>query len=579
MPLATLRQLTLTSLIALTLTACGGSSDGDDEPLRSSSSGSNSSESSSSTSSDSSSTTSSSSSSSSAEAEDITPNAFSFAPQEGLEPEAEAVSEEIIIEGINRAVGIRIEGGEYRLNGGEFTAENGELESGSTLTLRTTAPEELGDTQEVTVTIGTETTTWSVTTAVDDEPPQGAIAFPPPISASGAETLIIRGRASDELSGVAEVTLAVHHADDSVVPYALEADEENGFSEWQQTVSLAPGDNRIALQVKDASGNELAEPVEVTVVGQGYEAPFPDDEEKEFAIYDLVFDESNERILLTGEDRSDTATAKRVVISVDLETGKRTPFVTLGGENEALGSFYLTVGDIDYSKNRLIAGQRIRDLVYEFDLDTGLGSVLVDGSVGEGASGFEDIDHFVLSKLDSDHLYMAVYDFDNNPQLIKKNLATGETTVVSSEVLGVGEGDPVYSVRQIVLSEDEKMAYMNSGLSLYLYDLTTGDREAVPLNYDTEWPLKALSDMVQIEPNKFLVFENYLGLMLADTLSGSWEIVRPYDSSDFLETRIAHGVHYLEEDNYFFMAQRHSNTVYAYDVELNQAVIITRYSE
>ena len=159
------------------------------------------------------------------EAEDTTPNAFGFAPQEGLNPETEVTSEEVEISGINTPVAVNITGGEYRVNGGEFTTEAGELQPGDAVSLRAVTLSGPDQTREVAITIGTETVEWAVTTAPDEEPPVGEIAFPPPMSASGAETLTIRGRASDELSDVAEVVLTVHHQD-STVPYTLEPEEE-----------------------------------------------------------------------------------------------------------------------------------------------------------------------------------------------------------------------------------------------------------------------------------------------------------------------------------------------------------------
>ncbi|WP_347332940.1 hypothetical protein [Marinimicrobium locisalis] len=511
------------------------------------------------------------------EAEDTAPDAFGFAPQDGLEPETEVVSEPVTISGINVPVDVTIDGGEYRIDEGEFTTGSSELTTGSAVTLRAVTPAEPGQTQEVKLTIGTEQTTWAVTTAPDEEPPVGDIAFPPPMSATGAETLTIRGRASDEHSDVAEVTLTVEN-DGVINSHTLKADEETGFAEWQQSITLAPGENRVTLQVTDEAGNELEEPVEVTVVGQDYTDPFPNDEEGQFNIYDLIFDKDHNRLLLLGYDADTEAAEGRIALSVDLATGQRSVLATNKGENEPLGIALLDIGSLDPENNRLVATDSIMDTLFEFDLETGVGSVLMDGDAGNEATIFDRPDDIVRSPTDTDSYYIAAPPALREPErLLKVNVVDGKREVISGP--NVGEGPEIRGAWEVVVTKDGKTAYVNVGRYLYEVNLVTGAREEIPLDYPSESIRAALGIMLAGGQDALHIFEISQGLMVREGTTGEWNVVHPYSANDPFDSRRTSGAHYVEEDGYFFVAQDPLKAVYAYDLSTNEFVIITRYSE
>ncbi|UZJ44179.1 hypothetical protein OOT55_16185 [Marinimicrobium sp. C6131] len=512
------------------------------------------------------------------EAEDTTPNAFGFAPQEGLAPETEVTSDEVEISGINTPVAVNITGGEYRVNGGDFTAEAGELQSGDTISLRAVTLSGPDQTREVAITIGTETVEWTLTTAPDEEPPVGEIAFPPPMSASGAETLTIRGRASDKLSEVAEVTLTVHH-EDSTVPYTLEPDEETGFAEWQQSITLAPGENRVSLQVKDEAGNELEEPVEVTVVGQDYTAPFPDNEQRQFQIREMVYDEAQNRLLLLGDDKDEGVGVDRAILAVDLITGVRSVFATNDGENETLSFGVLDLGSIDSEHNRLIATRINGSAIYEIDLETGNGAELMQSKSGDLASAFDWPRGIVMSSSDSESVYiLSGSNGGDYNRLLKVNLKSGEREVISDPEAGVGSGPDFLSGRGLLISGDERWGYIESGSDVYKVDLNTGNREEIFLDYPTDFIIRAFNDFFLLGED-LTIFEISRGLMKKDKQAEEWTVIHPYDENDEFDSRLSEGVHYVEENNYIFVAQDHYKAVLAYDLTTNEFVVISRYSE
>ncbi|WP_024462157.1 hypothetical protein [Marinimicrobium sp. LS-A18] len=513
------------------------------------------------------------------EAEDTTPNAFGFAPQEGLNPETEVTSEEVEISGINTPVAVNITGGEYRVNGGDFTAEAGELQPGDAISLRAVTLSGSDQTQEVAITIGTETVEWALTTAPDEEPPVGEIAFPPPMSASGAETLTIRGRASDELSNVAEVTLTVHHQD-STVPYTLEPDKETGFAEWQQSITLAPGENRVSLQVKDEAGNELEEPVEVTVVGQDYSEPFPDDEQRQFETGDMVYDEAHNRLLLLGNDEDEGVGEDRAILAVDLNTGIRSVFATNDGENESASLGFLNVGAIDPENNRLIAARDSGNAIYEIDLETGIGTELLQSRSGDNASAFDLPRDIVMSSASESIYILSGSSGGDYDRLLKVNLVSGDQEVISDAEAGIGEGPDFGLASGIVISEDEGLAYINARIKLYQLDLTNGSREEVPLDYPADNIFRGLNSLFIVEEGKGLyIFESYQGLMKKGEAIDDWSMIHSYDENDEFDSRLAQGVSFIEENDYFFVAQDHYKAVFAYDLVTNEFVVITRYSE
>lgn len=515
------------------------------------------------------------------EAEDTTPDSFGFAPQDGLDPETEVISESITITAINTPVAISIEGGEYQIDDGEFTADAGEVSEGSSVTLRAVTLEGPDQTQEVNLSVGTESALWAVTTAPDEEPPVGEIAFPPPMSASGAETLTIRGRASDELSGVAEVTLIVYH-ENSTVPYTLEPDEETGFAEWQQSITLAPGENRVSLQVKDEAGNELEEPVEVTVVGQDYTMPFPDDEQRQFGIGEMVYDETQNRLLLLGSDGDNGVAEYRSVLAVELSTGVRSVFATYDGAGESANLGPLNVGVIDSENNRLLAARNVLfdSPIYEIDLQTGIAAELLQSKSGDSASAFDWPRGIVVSSSDAESIYiLSGSNSGDYNRLLKVNLASGESEVISDPDAGIGAGPDFGVGNGLIVSNDEGVAYIYKRSELYKVSLTSGNRESIPLDFPTDNSISIKNMFLSDEDDDLYIIELYKGLMKLDVSTGEWTVLHPYAESDEFDSGLAEGAHLVPKDDYFFVAQDMYKAVSAYDLITNEFVVITRYSE
>jgi hypothetical protein len=109
---------------------------------------------------------------------DNTPDAFSFAAVTGADLATEQISEPQEITGMDAGTAISITGGEYRLNGGEWTAAAGTIDPGDTLELRQTSSAEPETETTATVTVGTVSVDWSVTTKAGQTLKQHVVVGP-----------------------------------------------------------------------------------------------------------------------------------------------------------------------------------------------------------------------------------------------------------------------------------------------------------------------------------------------------------------------------------------------------------------
>ena len=103
-------------------------------------------------------------------AEDITPDAFSFEPQTNVGLGESIESNAITVVGVNTGTAISIVGGEYSVSGNEFVNTAGTVEAGDTVVVRVTASAEYVTQTEATLTIGTESASFQVTTVADTTP-------------------------------------------------------------------------------------------------------------------------------------------------------------------------------------------------------------------------------------------------------------------------------------------------------------------------------------------------------------------------------------------------------------------------
>jgi len=104
-------------------------------------------------------------------AQDLEPDAFSFAPVTGVPLSSAVDSAAVTISGINDATAVAVVGGEYSIDGGAFTSTAGEITSGQTLVARSMSSSSFLTTVQSTVTVGGVDGVFSVETEAEDLTP------------------------------------------------------------------------------------------------------------------------------------------------------------------------------------------------------------------------------------------------------------------------------------------------------------------------------------------------------------------------------------------------------------------------
>lgn len=97
--------------------------------------------------------------------------AFTFTAQSGVTRGATATSNTVTLAGFTVAQPITIAGGQYKINAGAYTSSAGTVNAGDTLTIQLVASSSFNTLQNATVTVGSYTTSFNVTSELADTTP------------------------------------------------------------------------------------------------------------------------------------------------------------------------------------------------------------------------------------------------------------------------------------------------------------------------------------------------------------------------------------------------------------------------
>ena len=103
--------------------------------------------------------------------QDFTPEQFSFDAQSGVEPATPITSNAASITGLDSNASISIDGGEYQIDSGDFTSVSGNINNNQSVKIRVTSGA-YTETKLATLTIGTYSATFAVTTRPQDFTPE-----------------------------------------------------------------------------------------------------------------------------------------------------------------------------------------------------------------------------------------------------------------------------------------------------------------------------------------------------------------------------------------------------------------------
>lgn len=316
------------------------------------------------------------------QAEDTTPDAFSFTAQTNAALTTPIESSQVTITGINSVAPVSITGGEYSIDSGAYTALAGTVQQGQTVRVRQTSSDQLATTTEAVLTVGGVDAVFAVTTLSEVTPPTAAILFPHVAGAVvNRSSITIRGTADDD-SGVMSVSVN-----------GVAATTSDNYANWQATIPLTLGEdpNPVSVEVTDMLGNVNASAAATTIIYRyGVQGT---------CSVDFGFDAANDLVYQKNIIEG--------IIEFDLADGARRPVLNNG----------FTLDRLRYSQS----GQSLYMLtgagsLYEVDAQTGTQTLVAE----TGLSGVQDIEideaNGVMYVFDSTQLAIVAIDLDDGSQ-------------------------------------------------------------------------------------------------------------------------------------------------------------------
>lgn len=285
---------------------------------------------------------------------DTTPDTFEFEPVTDAELDTAYISNSITVSGIDAAVPISITGGEYSINGGEFTSATGTVSVNNTVQLKGISANNNRASVDVVVTIGGVSTAYTITTLPDTIPPVAEFKFPTPYTMSEANSVKVRGIATDN-NTITSVKVVVRSYDLAmpdttissdeieVTPIATDTDGVKDFSSWTASITLtANAENEIKVIATDEHDNAIAleEANKVVIRQANVRNAFPDEENLFYNVRNSALDIEHNRILITENGK---------VTAVDIATAQRSLFI----EHQSTCSSSLSGFTIDDQNARL----------------------------------------------------------------------------------------------------------------------------------------------------------------------------------------------------------------------------------
>lgn len=296
--------------------------------------------------------------------------------------------------------------------------------------------------------------------------PTATILFPPPLSQTDFDSIIVRGTAQDP-DGTAISAIEVN---------GVPALSNDNFATWQVTLPLQLGENTLVVATADAEGNNNAAAASVVVQAKAFPAmqDAPDD--------GVVVDTANNRALVVDGIRNalyafDLASGERTVISSNEGIDNFLNQSAIGGGTNLSAPGFMTLDSANQRvllKNNISSGNRA---TLAIDLNTGERSILLDQN-NPGGSG-PSFDLLRTSALDSDNNRLLVMDgFNGNVRLIALDLSSGDREIISGN--GIGSGPDFNTPIAIALDAANNRLFAGDRINgfgkVFAVDLDTGAR-------------------------------------------------------------------------------------------------------
>lgn len=413
---------------------------------------------------------------------DTTADAFSFTAVTGAELNKEYTSEAITVSGIDVAVPVSVTGGLYSINGGEFTSAAGTVSASQTITLKATSGNNTDTTQNAVLSIGSISGTFAVTTIPDTTPPVAEFKFPTPYTMSEANSVKVRGTATDD-HAITSVKVVVRSYNLATPTETISTTEifatpkaEGDYSSWTAEVPLtALTENEIKVVAMDDRNNSTMMEVanKVAIRQAPIASAFPN-ELRQFAISaGLVIDRYAGRNQLLVSDINDP-----IIYSVSIETGEREVYKNY--DDAGLEDFWGMVIDASKGEPMLYINELSRKKIIKADLASG---DILNSYANEI---YAEPRALVLDERDEGFSVITVNmgAFGRNSDVASLNLQTGQVSIISSD-----EHYPILPSAWGLTVDKKRDRYLvtvrnrqTNLYGIYSIDRKTGERKAFSTN-------------------------------------------------------------------------------------------------
>lgn len=340
----------------------------------------------------------------------------------------------------------------------------------------------------------------------DTQPPIVNITFPTPSALSDAETIVVRGTASDD-SAIA-----------SIVVNDVSAATTDGFANWVATVPLVEGLNTLIVEASDTVGNTNSEAATARV---NKDITMPQ------WVKGIAIDPSNDLAYLTDWLTGD-------LIAVDLNTGIRNNITH--NKNGDQGPVILNAESVTLdlpNDQAFVLSTRIgSESLFSVDLDSGQRRIVSDNTTSANVSISGAVSH--VQDLPNNRVLLTTRF---NTELIAIDLSTGLRTVISSSGANggpVGSG-PVITFPSAIIMDAVNNRVLVSDLlqtTVYAIDLSSGNRSILTDNSTGTGPtLYSISTMsFDASNDRVIVFDRTVQSMVAiDLNSGNRTVISNWE--------------------------------------------------
>lgn len=494
---------------------------------------------------------------------DTTPNAFSFPADTDVEPNSENISDAITVTGIDAATPISITNGEYSINSGAYTSVAGTVTLNQTVTVKVVAPNGTDLTQTAVLTIGGVTGDYVVTTFPDDEAPVAEFKFPTPYTMSEANSVKVRGTATD-YSAITSVKVKVNNAE----PFDVTPKAEGDYSSWTADIPLTENaENTVVILTEDEEGNSAENAAQVVIRQRTDYLPesFPDN----LNLIDSIFNMSLDNF--DGRNRLLVAQSRASIIAVDIETGEReiiqSPF------NELLISFFGIA--VDPINKKVFLSSVSDSSIIRFDLANPSSYTIMENDLYDNARALSFI---ILGE--TPYLVSSIVP-NGNSALIETNLSTGDVYRKSDAALNIPDAvNPMVWIDDIDFDHTNNRYFaVDDENIIFSIDADTGARSIFNIQGENlELELGRFGHIaIDEEHQKAIVLHNFTGNILSvDLVTGEGEIIAATNLVGDVQQKILLAPTLDVDRNCIYFSHINLGAIIELDLETGQQLILSK---